>query len=196
MATPLLGNLKSGLVFILSAPAGTGKTTLVQKLEQEFPCVVAGVSYTTRLPRQGEVSGVHYHFLTKADFLQRAAEGEFLEYVQLYGDYYGTSRLWVEEQLSKGKHVVLTIDTQGALQLKGKLKASYIFVTPPSFEELEKRLKSRKTEAQEVIEKRLAWAAQEMLAKTAYDYLVVNDDLETAYQALRSIVIAEEHRLK
>lgn len=193
---PLLGNLKYGLVFILSAPAGTGKTTLVQKLEQEFPCVVAGISYTTRLPRQGEVSGVHYHFLTKADFLQRAADGEFLEYVQLYGDYYGTSRLWVEEQLSKGKHVVLTIDTQGALQLKGKLKASYIFVTPPSFEELEKRLKSRKTEAQEVIEKRLAWATQEMMAKASYEYLVVNDDLETAYQVLRSIVIAEEHRLK
>ncbi|MBA3816901.1 MAG: guanylate kinase [Parachlamydiaceae bacterium] len=191
----LLGNLKQGLVFILSAPAGTGKTTLVQKLVTEFPVVVANVSYTTRAPRTGEINGSHYHFVTEADFLARIAKGEFLEYVQLYGDYYGTSQLWLEEQLAHGKHVFLVIDTQGAKLLKEKINAIHIFVSPPSLEVLEKRLQSRKTEPESVIQKRLDWAKQEMLAKNAYDYLIINDDLDTAYQVLRSIVIAEEHRI-
>lgn len=192
----LLGNLKRGLVFILSAPAGTGKTTLVQKLVNEFPTVVASVSYTTRAPRIGEVNGLHYHFVNEVEFLSRIAKGEFLEYVQLYGDYYGTSQLWLEEQLAQGKHVVLVIDTQGGLLLKEKIKATYIFVSPPSIDVLEKRLQARKTESQVVIQKRLAWAEHEMAAKDAYDYLIVNDELNTAYQVLRSIVIAEEHRIR
>lgn len=192
----LLGNLKRGLVFILSAPAGTGKTTLVQRLVNEFPVVLASVSYTTRAPRAGEVNGLHYHFVDEAEFLSRIAKDEFIEYVQLYGNYYGTSRVWLEEQLDQGKHVFLVIDTQGALLLKEKIKATYIFVSPPSLEVLEKRLLVRKTESQDVIQKRLGWAQQEMTAKDAYDYLIVNDELDTAYQVLRSIVIAEEHRIR
>lgn len=192
----LLGNLKRGLVFILSAPAGTGKTTLVQRLVNEFPVVVASVSYTTRAPRSGEMNGLHYHFVDKAEFLNRIAKDEFIEYVQLYGDYYGTSRVWLEEQLDQGKHVFLVIDTQGALLLKEKIKATYIFVSPPSLEVLKERLMVRKTESQDVIQKRLVWAQQEMSAKDAYDYLIINDELNTAYQVLRSIVIAEEHRIR
>lgn len=192
----LLGNLKRGLVFILSAPAGTGKTTLVQKLVSEFPAVVASVSYTTRAPRIGEINGLHYHFVDEAEFLNRIAKDEFIEYVQLYGDYYGTSRVWLEEQLDQGKHVFLVIDTQGALLLKEKIKATYIFVSPPSLEILEKRLLVRKTESQDVIQRRLVWAQQEMSAKGAYDYLIINNELDTAYQVLRSIVIAEEHRIR
>lgn len=192
----VLGNLKKGLLFILSAPAGTGKTTLMQLLLRDFPCVVASISYTTRQPRLGEVDGIHYFFITKEEFVKRIDEDEFLEFVELYGDYYGTSRVWVEGQLCRGKHVVLVIDTQGAKLLKGKVDIVSIFVAPPSIEELERRLKYRQTESQEMIEKRLDWAKKEMEAQNLYDYLIVNEDLSCANQVLRSILIAEEHRIR
>lgn len=192
----LLSNLKQGLVFVLSAPAGTGKTTLMQKLANEFPAVVTSISYTTRAPRPGEVNGLHYYFVDEAEFFSRMAKGEFIEHVQLYGDYYGTSRLWVEEQLTQGKHVFLVIDTQGAMLLKEQIKAIYIFVSPPSLEILEKRLQARKTDSESAIQKRLVWAKHEMKAKDAYDYFIINDELNIAYQVLRSIVIAEEHRIR
>lgn len=194
MTQRLLGNVTRGLLYILSAPAGTGKTTLMQMLASEFSCVVPSISYTTRLPRKGEIDGVHYHFIPTQEFLQKIDEGDFLEYVQLYGDYYGTSRRAVIEQQLKGNHVILVIDTQGAALLKGKLSAISIFVAPPSIEELERRLKDRKTDSPERIEKRLAWAKNEMGAMKNYDYIIVNDDLKIAYQTLRSILIAEEHR--
>lgn len=196
MVTNLLGNLARGLLFILSAPAGTGKTTLVQLLTRDFPCVVASISYTTREPRPGEVDGIHYYFITKEEFIKRIHEDEFLEYVELYGDYYGTSKLWVEKQLVEGKHVILVIDTQGAEILKNKIQAVTIFVAPPSIKELERRLNLRQTESREVIETRLIWAKKEMEMQKKYSYLVVNDDLSNAYQTLRSILIAEEHRIR
>lgn len=196
MQTPLLGNLDKGRLFILSAPAGTGKTTLVQLLTRDFSCVVASISYTTRKPRPGEVDGIHYYFISKEEFIKRINAGEFLEHVELYGDYYGTSSVWVEEQLAQKKHVILVIDTQGAKLLKNKVDATTIFVAPPSVEELERRLKLRKTESQEVIEKRLQWAKKELEAQSSYDYLIINDDLSHAYQVLRSILIAEEHRIR
>lgn len=190
----LLGNLSKGLLFIISAPAGTGKTTLVQMLTKEFPHVVASISHTTRQPRQGEIEGVHYHFISKKEFVKRIDDGEFLEYVKLYDDYYGTHKLWVENQLIQGKHVILVIDTQGAELLK-EMKAIFIFISPPSIEELERRLRSRQTETKDMIEKRLLWAKKEMEAQKNYDYLIINDDLAIAYQVLRSILIAEEHRI-
>jgi len=190
----LIGNHKEGLVFVVSAPAGTGKTTLVQKLVSEFSTIVSSISWTTRKPREGEQDGVHYHFVTSEAFEQGIEEGEFLEYVRLYGDYYGTSKHWVEERLKKGHHVVLVIDTQGALQLMEKYPAIYIFLLPPSRDELRRRLLERRSETDEVIEKRLAWADKELPASKLYNYRIVNDDLETAYQVLRSIVIAEEHK--
>jgi guanylate kinase len=196
MVTSLLGNFSRGQLFILSAPAGTGKTTLVQLLTRDFACVVASISYTTREPRPGEVDGIHYYFISKDEFLKRVEIGEFLEYVELYGDYYGTSKIWVDNQLEQGKHVILVIDTQGAALLKNKIQATTIFVAPPSMEELERRLTLRQTESQEVIEKRLEWAKKEIQAQKKYDYLIVNDDLSNAYQALRSILIAEEHRIR
>ncbi|MEI8365664.1 MAG: guanylate kinase [Parachlamydiaceae bacterium] len=192
---PILGNLKRGKLFILSAPAGTGKTTLVRLLVTEFPCVMASISLTTRQPRGNEVDGVDYYFVSDKEFVSRIAAGEFLEYVELYGHYYGTSRVWVEQQLDRGKHVVLVIDTQGARALRGKVDVVTIFVSPPSIDELEKRLKQRKTESGDVIDQRLAWAREEMRAQHEYDYLIVNDDLATAYQVLRSIFVAEEHRI-
>jgi guanylate kinase len=195
MPLKLLGNKLYGRVFIVSAPAGTGKTTLVQMLVKEFPCVIASISCTTRRPRGGEVEGKDYHFLSKEAFEQKIAAGDFLEYVLLYGSYYGTSRDWIESQLATGKHVVLVIDTQGALFLRDKISTVSIFVTPPSVSELKRRLISRGTESEEKIEERLEIVEQELKAKEFYDYEIINDNLDTAYQVLRSIFIAEEHRV-
>ena len=196
MKTTLLGNLKRGLLFILSAPTGTGKTTLVQLLTKEFPSVVASISKTTRPQRNNEINGVHYQFINEAEFLRCIDEGEFLEYVQLYGYYYGTSLFWVENQLNQGKHVILVIDTQGAAKVRNKISGPSIFVAPPSIEILQKRLSNRNTESSEELEKRLIWAKEELNRKDDYDYFIINDDLATAYQVLRSILIAEEHRMK
>lgn len=156
--------------------------------------MVASISYTTRLPRPGEKEGKDYHFISQKEFEEKIAASEFLEYVKLYGYYYGTSRRWIEDQLNQGKHVFLVIDTQGTMQLKGKFPATSIFVSPPSVDELRKRLQNRKTDSPEMIEKRILWAKNEMEAIPHYDYHIVNDDLSTAYQVLRSIVIAETHK--
>ena len=194
MEHKVLGNNSKGLAFVISAPAGTGKTTLVSMLTNEFPFVVGSISYTTRPPRPGEVDGVHYHFVTVETFEKMIEARDFLEYVTLYGHYYGTSRSAVETQIAQGKHVILTIDTQGAIQIKDKFPAIYIFLEPPSMEVLRQRLLGRKTESDEAVHERLEWAASEILAAQNYDYIIVNNDLNIAYQVLRSILIAEEHR--
>ncbi len=191
----VLGNLKKGKVFVVSAPAGTGKTTLTQMLVKEFPCVVQSLSSTTRLPREDEENGVHYNFMDRHDFERKIEEGEFLEYAEIYGNYYGTSKRWIETRLEEGKHVVLVIDTQGAMQLKGKYPATFIFVLPPSLEELRRRLLERRTESDAVIEKRLSWAQKEIELSILYDYRFVNQDLSIAYKILQSIFIAEEHKV-
>lgn len=195
MSNKVLGNLKRGLVFVMSAPTGTGKTTLMKKLTDEFPCVIQSISYTTREPRPGEIPGKDYHFIPLAEFKQMIEAGEFLEHVKLYGHHYGTSKKWVEDRLNEGKHVVLVIDTQGGLQLKNKnFPAVYIFVSPPSKEELVRRLEQRSTETDSVIEERLACVEREMLQGEQYDYHIINDNLDGAYQNLKSILIAEENR--
>lgn len=197
MSQRLLGNVEKGFLFVLSAPAGTGKTTLVRMLSKEFPCIYESVSCTTRPPRPGEVEGIDYHFLSKKEFEEKIAQGEFLEHADVFGYHYGTSRTLVEKNRDEGKHVFLIIDTQGALQLKkNKVDAIYIFISPPSLDELRTRLTNRKTESIETIEKRLSWAEDEIKKMAHYDYHIVNDNLNTAYAILRSIVIAEEHRIQ
>jgi guanylate kinase len=197
MTQKLLGNISKGFVFVISAPAGTGKTTLVRMLAQEFPCIYESVSCTTRPPRSGEVDGKDYYFLSKKEFEEKVGQGDFLEYAEVFGYHYGTSRSHVFEQQEMGKHVFLVIDTQGAMQLKKKrFPAVYIFLSPPSLEELERRLVKRKTENMETIEKRLSWAKAEIEMMEKYDYHIVNDHLNQAYIVLRSIVIAEEHRIQ
>jgi guanylate kinase len=193
-ANSVFSQRERGLAFIVSAPAGTGKTTLVEMLTNEFANVVASVSYTTRAPRPGEIPGKHYHFISETAFEQMIAGGEFLDYVKLYDTYYGSSRQWIEDNLQAGRHVILTIDTQGARQLQGVFPATSIFILPPSREELRRRLVARRTETECVIEKRLDWADQEIAASDFYDYRFINADLGMAYQVLRSIVIAEDHR--
>jgi guanylate kinase len=196
MAQKLLGNMPQGLVFVLSAPAGTGKTTLVHMLTKEFDCVVESISCTTRPHRFNESQGKDYHFLSQEEFEAMIQKGDFLEYAQVFGYYYGTSRDFVLKQQKMGKHVILVIDTQGALTLRQQgFSALFIFVSPPSLQELRNRLIQRKTETMETIEERLAWAQQEMATVPHYDYHIVNDNLQNAYAILRSIVIAEEHRV-
>jgi guanylate kinase len=186
MTQKVLGNLSQGLVFVLSAPAGTGKTTLVQMLKKEFSCIDRSVSYTTRLPRGGEVDAEDYFFISKEEFEQRIEGEDFLEYAQVFGSWYGTSKAQIQSKVSSGKHVFLVIDTQGAVALqKMGFKAIYVFVSPPSVEALQDRLDRRKTEDEASRKERLSWAEKEIKLASLYDY-----------QILKSIVIAEEHRIK
>jgi guanylate kinase len=190
----VLGNLPRGLVFIVSAPAGTGKTTLVDMLCEDLPEVRRSVSCTTRLPREGEVDGQAYRFLTTESFSEREAAGEFLECAQVFGHLYGTLCSDVDAILDTGRHVVLVIDTQGAAQIRKKINAITIFLLPPSLDALKERLESRGSDTAESMAVRLAWARHEMELAHDYDYTVCNDRIETAYAVLKSIVIAEEHR--
>lgn len=192
----LLGGLKEGLIFVVSAPAGTGKTTLVRMLTVEFDSIIESVSYTTRAARANEVPGRDYHFIREDEFEKKIAEKDFLEYAKVFGRYYGTSKSDVENFQKQGKHVVLVIDTQGALQLMDKLDAVFIFIMPPHVGELRKRLEMRKSESEEAIEQRLSWAEKEIDLASRYDYLIINDNLKTAYDVLRAIIIAEAHRTK
>ncbi len=192
----LLGNFPKGLIFVVSAPAGTGKTTLVRKLTKEFPDVVQSVSYTTRQPRSKETTGMHYRFVTPEEFDARASRGEFLESAKVFGHSYGTDKREVESLLKEGKHVVLVIDTQGALQVKNKCPAVTIFVSPPSFKELRRRLEGRGAETAELIQIRLANAAKEMACIQEYDYHIINENLDATYQVFKSVFIAEEHRVR
>ena len=191
----LLGKTKKGLVFVMSAPAGTGKTTLLHMLLDEFPTVVESISCTTRPARPGEADGEHYHFLTDEEFDRQVAAGEFLEHAEVFGIRYGTSKRIVEDLLGKKKHVFMVLDTQGALAIQKQMEAVFIFLSAPSREEQKRRLVERKTESAEIIEKRLAWADHELEQIGNYHYHIVNDNLNTAYQSLRAVFIAETHKV-
>lgn len=186
--------MKKGLIFIISAPAGTGKTTLVKMLMDEFHSIVESISFTTRPSRTNEENGKDYHFVSSKEFEKKIKDEDFLEHAQVFGHNYGTSKSALKELTAKGKHVILVIDTQGALKIHKELNAVSIFISPPSLEELRARLHRRRTETDEAIEHRLSWAEKEISLAKKYDYNVVNDHLKTAYDVLRSIFIAEEHR--
>lgn len=186
---------KKGAVIVVSGPAGTGKNTLVDMLIKEFPRVKESVSCTTREPREEEVNGEHYHFLSREQFEARIAEGDFLEHAEVFANLYGTSRTVLKKMQEEGLYAILVIDTQGALQLRQTMpEATFVFIKPPSLEEARRRLELRKSETPEVIEQRLVWAERELAMAKYYDYVLVNNDLEIAYEVLRSIVIADSHR--
>lgn len=194
------------LIFAVSAPSGAGKTTLCMRLLKEFPNMVYSVSCTTRHPRPGEVDGKDYHFITQADFDRRVEAGEFLEHATVHGSSYGTLRSEVENGIAKGRDVLMDIDVQGARQIREKLFAmdedhhlrrSYfdIFIVPPSMDVLRARLTGRGSDEDEVIRRRLAKAEDEMNHWKEYQYLIVNDELEKAYDALRSVFVAAHHQV-
>jgi guanylate kinase len=195
MSKKVLGNLSKGLLFVISAPAGTGKSTLVEMLLKEFPeSIEESCSCTTRHPRPNEIAKTHYEFLLESEFQKKIQNGELLEYAQVFGHHYGTRRDVVEKLQESGKHVILVIDTQGAAQIRNKIEATFIFISPPSMDELRNRLFKRRTENEEKIAQRLEWAKHELEMIPSYDYHIVNDNLEVTYQILRSIIIAAEHK--
>ncbi|GMR03772.1 MAG: guanylate kinase [Gammaproteobacteria bacterium] len=181
-----------GRLIILSAPSGAGKTSLANALVESLPDLVFSVSHTTRPPRPGEQHGVHYYFVAKKDFDEMIAAGRFLEYAQVFGHLYGTSRAVVENLLKQGKDVILDIDWQGARSIKQQMpQAVSIFVLPPSRAVLEERLILRGQDTPEVVEQRMREALAEMRHYDEFDYVVVNDEFKAALQDLKAIIRGE-----
>ena len=184
-----------GLLFVVSAPSGTGKTTVVERLVQIFPDLGMSRSYTSRAMREGEKDGVDYNFITRERFEAMVAEDAFLEWADVFGNLYGTGKAETERELTGGRDLVLVIDVQGARQVRSHgANAIGIFVLPPSFEALERRLRGRSKDSEDAIRKRLATARREVRAVAEYEYVIVNDELDTCVDRLRSIVLAERAR--
>lgn len=182
---------REGLILILSAPSGAGKTTLCRELFKTFPDMKESVSYTTRAPRPGEVEGDAYHFVSELQFQQMVARDAFAEYAIVHGNMYGTALATLEQARKNGIDLVLDIDCQGALKLKEQFDGGvYVFVLPPSMAELRRRLEFRSSDALDVIERRIARAADEIKESRWYDYIIINDHFETASRELASIVVA------
>jgi guanylate kinase len=186
-----------GLLFIVSAPSGTGKTTLVEKLVQRIPNLCLSRSYTSRAARTGEQDGVDYNFISRQRFDAMARAGEFLEWADVFGNYYGTCAADTERCLGSGQDLVLVIDVQGARQVRSRgIPSIGIFVLPPSAEILEQRLRGRSKDSEQAILKRLEVACGEVGEFAAYEYVVVNDELDSAVERLRAIVLAERARVQ
>jgi guanylate kinase len=186
--------MAGGIIFVISAPSGAGKSTLIRALMNRTEGLFFSVSHTTRQPRPGETTGVHYHFVDRAAFEKIKEEGGFLEWAEVHGNYYGTSFASVEQEFSAGHDVILDIDVQGAAAVKAKKPdAVLIFILPPSMEELERRL-TRRGEEEAVMRRRLANARKELDLADRYDYLIVNDEMERAADELHAVVSAERLR--
>ena len=184
-----------GLLFIVSAPSGAGKTTLVERLVVETPRLTMSRSYTSRPARQGETDGVDYNFVTRGRFEAMAGAGAFLEWAELFGNLYGTSAADTERILSAGDDVVLVIDVQGARQVRRRgVEVSTVFVMPPSYTVLEQRLRGRSQDSEDAIQRRLEVARSEIAAFSEYDFIVINDDVTAATNRLRAIVVGERAR--
>jgi guanylate kinase len=192
-----MSNSSRGLLFIVSAPSGAGKTTLVERLVEQAPRLKMSRSYTSRHARDGEVDGVDYNFVTRERFEAMAAVGEFLEWAEVFGNLYGTSAADTDRLLESGNDVVLVIDVQGARKVRRRgVETTAIFVMPPSFEVLEQRLRGRSKDSEDTIQQRLQVAREEVASFTEYDFVVINDELPAAVDKLRGIVIAERARLR
>jgi guanylate kinase len=185
-----------GLLFIVSAPSGAGKTTIVERLVEQTPHLEMSRSYTSRPARQGEVDGMDYNFVTRSRFESMIAAGEFLEWAEVFGNLYGTCASETDRLLATGNDLVLVIDVQGARKVRQSgIPATTIFVMPPSFDILEQRLRGRSKDAEEAIQCRLEVARQEVAAFEEYDFIVINDELTAGVDRLRAIVLAERARL-
>jgi guanylate kinase len=188
---------QEGLPIIISAPSGAGKTTLCQALKKRLPDLNFSVSHTTRPPRNNEQDGVDYHYISKEKFLEMTDREEFLEWAKIHGNYYGTARKNVEDTLQKGKDLVLELDVQGVEALRNlKYKGLYIFILPPSMEELEKRLTERGTESDDQIKQRLEAGKKEIEKKHLYDFTVINENIDVSVEAILTIIRAEKERMR
>ena len=185
--------MKSGVggkIVVIVAPSGTGKSTLIAKLKEDFPQMVESVSHTTRSPRKGEEDGVHYFFTERESFKGLIEEGAFIEWAEVHNNFYGTSKKFIDSTLKEGLSLIFDLDVQGADSFKryfGNM-ANVIFISPPSIETLEQRLKARATDVEEVIKVRLENAKREILRKDDFDYCLINDNFENAYRELKKIV--------
>jgi len=186
-------DFSKGKIFVLSAPSGTGKTTLVSEIKRHFPQLVESVSYTTRKPRKNEVNKEDYFFISHKDFKDKIADDFFVEWAEVYGEFYGTSANFIQTNINNGKFMICDIDVQGALNIKKMFpkEASLIFILPPSMEELEKRIRQRGTDDNKVIEKRLNNAKKEVEFINNYNFVVVNDRFEAALNLLLKIIQVE-----
>ena len=185
----------TGTLYIVSAPSGAGKTSLVKALIDAQPQVRVSVSHTTRAMRPGEVDGVNYHFVSREDFLERLERDEFLEHAEVFGNLYGTSQRWLEQTLAEGYDLILEIDWQGAQQVRRLMpQAKSIFILPPTQEALRQRLNNRGQDSDEIIERRMREAVSEMSHYVEYDYLVINDDFSHALTDLQAIFRANQLR--
>lgn len=185
-----------GLLIVVSGPSGAGKGTICKALLEKHDDLFISVSATTRQPRAGEVDGVNYHFITKEDFIKKVEKKDFLEYAEVYGNYYGTPKSKVEEMLDSGKNVILEIDIQGALKVKENFKEGvFIFILPPSMEELKQRIIKRGSETPESLMRRFKSAYQEINYISKYNYAVVNDVVDVAVSKIEGIITAEKCRV-
>lgn len=185
-----------GLLIVVSGPSGAGKGTICKALLEKHDDLYISVSATTRQPRAGEVDGVNYHFITKEDFIKRVEQKDFLEYAEVYGNYYGTPKSRVEEMIDSGKNVILEIDIQGALKVKENFKEGvFIFILPPSMEELKQRIIKRGSETPESLMRRFKSAYQEINYISKYNYAVVNDVVDVAVSKIEGIITAEKCRV-
>ncbi len=182
---------KNGVVLVLSGPSGAGKSSLINKISDEIGDYYFSISTTTRPIRTGEEDGVHYHFVDEDEFKKDIEDNNFLEYALVHGNYYGTSLKPVREALSKGKLVIFDIDVQGNTAINNRLGdiTTSVFITPPTLTELKQRLLKRSTDAQDVIDTRIKMAKREIQRISEYDYLIINDDLDTAASVLKQIAI-------
>jgi len=188
----LKNRVNPGKIFVLSGPSGAGKSTLTGRLLEEMPWLRNSISATTRAPRQGEKNGRDYFFLTEEGFKQRAKAGKFAEWCRVYGNYYGTPRKYLDDNLKKGNNVLLEIDVQGARKIKKIYPDSvHIFIKAPSITAYRKRLLARNKDSREVIEKRVRVAKKEMEMTRNYEYQIVNDRIEDAYEKLSRIILYE-----
>jgi len=185
-----------GLLIVVSGPSGAGKGTICSAYLERNPHAMLSVSVTTRKPRIGEKEGKNYFFRDKETFLKMVEDGEFLEYAEVYGNYYGTPKKFVEEELAAGNDVILEIDIQGALQVKERFpEAVFVFIIPPSMEELKRRIVKRGTEDAEAIYRRFQSAYEELNYISRYNYVIINDTVESAVAKLEAIVLAEKCRV-
>lgn len=187
--------MRKGLLILISGPSGTGKGTVCDLLRQKHPEISYSISATTRQPRPGEQDGVNYYFYTKEKFREMIDQGQLLEWAEVYGNFYGTPKQKVLDRLEAGEDILLEIDTQGALNvMKVMPEGLFIFLLPPSLEELAARLKGRGTETEESLHRRLGAAVDEIKLATKYRYVVVNDKVEDAEEIIANIIEAEHHR--